>query len=57
MKSILKRNAAMQGLPDVRLRSTWQIVGHPRSAPWAPYGIHLIQWAHPGACGDLETAT
>lgn len=47
MNDILERNAALRGLPDVRLRSTWQVVGHPRSAPWTPYGFHLVLWAHP----------
>ena len=37
---------ALQGLPDVRLRSTWQVTGHPRTMPM-PYGVHLILWAHP----------
>jgi hypothetical protein len=47
MNDILERNPALQGLPDVRLRSTWQVVGHPRSTPWMPYGFHLVLWAHP----------
>ena len=47
MNAILKRNAALQGLPEVRLRSTWQITGHPRTTPWTPYGVHLVLWAHP----------
>ena len=47
MNDILERNAALQGLPEVRLRSTWQVVGHPRSTPWTPYGFHLVLWAHP----------
>jgi hypothetical protein len=47
MNAILKGNAALQGLPEVRLRSTWQVTGHPRSTPWSPYGVHLILWAHP----------
>ena len=46
MNGILKRNSALQGLPEVRLRSTWQVVGHPRTAPM-PYGFHLVLWAHP----------
>jgi hypothetical protein len=47
MNAILKGNAALQGLPEVRLRSTWQVTGHPRNTPWSPYGVHLILWAHP----------
>lgn len=47
MNDILERNAALRGLPDVRLRSTWQVSGHPRSTPWSPYGFHLVLWAHP----------
>lgn len=47
MNDILERNASLQGLPEVRLRSTWQVVGHPRSTPWTPYGFHLVLWAHP----------
>lgn len=47
MNAILKSNGALQGLPEVRLRSTWQITGHPRNTPWSPYGVHLILWAHP----------
>ena len=47
MNDILERNATLQGLPEVRLRSTWQVVGHPRSTPWMPYGFHLVLWAHP----------
>jgi len=46
INAILKRNTALQGLPDVRLRSTWQVTGHPRTMPM-PYGVHLILWAHP----------
>jgi hypothetical protein len=61
MNGILKRNSALQGLPEVRLRSTWQVVGHPRSMPM-PYGFHLILWAHPkrvwgpGACDVIPQA-
>ncbi len=47
MNDILERNAALRGLPDVRLRATWQVTGHPRSSPWTPYGFHLVLWAHP----------
>jgi hypothetical protein len=47
MDDVLESNAALRGLPDVRLRSTWQVVGHPRSTPWMPYGFHLVLWAHP----------
>ena len=47
MNDVLRRNAALHGLPEVRLRSTWQISGHPRSTPGSPYGFHLILWAHP----------
>jgi hypothetical protein len=47
MNAILERNAALQALPEVRLRSTWQVVGHPRSTPGMPYGFHLVLWAHP----------
>jgi hypothetical protein len=47
MNAVLKSHGGLQGLPDVRLRSTWQITGHPRSTPWSPYGFHLILWAHP----------
>nr|AGD93286.1 hypothetical protein orf508 [uncultured bacterium]AGD93327.1 hypothetical protein orf508 [uncultured bacterium] len=47
MNAVLEGNAALKGLPEVRLRSTWQITGHPRSTPWTPYGFHLILWAHP----------
>ena len=47
MNFILKRHSGLQALPEVRLRSTWQITGHPRSTPWTPYGFHLILWAHP----------
>jgi hypothetical protein len=35
MDDVLRRNAALQGLPEVRLRSTWQVTGHPRSTPWS----------------------
>lgn len=57
MNDILERNAGLRGLPDVRLRSTWQVVGHPRSTPWSPYGFHLVLWAHPRQVwgpGDCE---
>jgi len=47
MSDVLQRNSALRGLPEVRLRSTWQVVGHPRSTPWTPYGFHLVMWAHP----------
>src|SRR5512139_542058 len=47
MNEILERNAALHGLPEVRLRSSWQVNGHPRSTPWTPYGFHLVLWAHP----------
>ena len=47
LNAVLKRNTALQGLPEVRTRSTWQVTGHPRSTPWSPYGVHVIVWAHP----------
>jgi hypothetical protein len=62
MNEVLERNAALHGLPEVRLRSTWQVVGHPRSTPWMPYGFHLVLWAHPrqvwgpGDCDVLPQA-
>ncbi len=62
MNAILESNSALQGLPEVRLRSTWQVTGHPRSTPWSPYGVHLILWAHPkgvwgpGACDMIPQA-
>ena len=57
MNDVLERNAALQGLPEVRIRSTWQVVGHPRSTPWTPYGFHLVLWAHPRRSGGRATAT
>jgi hypothetical protein len=47
MNDVLERNPALRQLPEVRWRSTWQVVGHPRSSPWNPYGFHLVLWAHP----------
>jgi hypothetical protein len=47
MNEILGRNPTLRQLPEVRWRSTWQVVGHPRSSPWMPYGFHLVLWAHP----------
>jgi hypothetical protein len=47
MDDVLERNAAVRGLPEVRIRSTWQVTGHPRRLPGTPYGFHLVLWAHP----------
>ena len=45
INGVLKANTTLQALPDVRIRSTWQITGHPRTTP-GPYGLHLVLWAH-----------
>ena len=58
---VLKANATLQALPDVRIRSTWQITGHPQRTP-DPYGVHLVLWAHgketwaAGACAVIPQA-
>ena len=61
INKVLKANAALQALPDVRIRSTWQITGHPQRTP-DPYGTHLVLWAHgkeawaAGACAVIPQA-
>ena len=44
LNRIFKGNATLQQLPDVRVRSTWQVTGHPNTG--SPYGVHLVLWAH-----------
>lgn len=41
----LGANATLTSLPEVRVRSTWQIIGHPDDTG-DPYGVHLVLWAH-----------
>src|SRR6188768_3245820 len=61
INGVLKANTTLQALPDVRIRSTWQITGHPQRTP-DPYGVHLVLWAHgketwaAGACAVIPQA-
>jgi len=45
INAALKANPILRELPDARLRSTWQITGHP-ARTGESYGVHLVLWAH-----------